>query len=80
MARALFVGTQLAAQNDDWDTPVGITSITATAAFVGAFPLAEGSRDAALVAVLAPGNYVAEVSGITATDSGDALIEIYMLP
>lgn len=76
----LNAGTQVFAQNDNWDPSTGSTSIVASSAFVGAFPLAAGSRDSALIAVLAPGNYVAEVSGKNATDSGEALVEIYMLP
>lgn len=77
---SLSLGTQVIALNDNWDTPAGATSLSATSAFVGAFPLASGSRDAALIVVLAPGNYVAEVSGKTSTESGETLVEVYMLP
>ena len=43
---------------------------------VGAFPLAPGSSDAALVATLAPGSYTAMVRGASET-SGVALLEVY---
>lgn len=46
---------------------------------VGAFPLANGSRDAALVATLEPGSYTAQVSGGTATETGEVLLEVYFL-
>jgi hypothetical protein len=45
----------------------------------GAFPLAAGSRDAALVLSLAPGAYTLRVSGVGGA-SGVALAEIYLLP
>jgi|GEM_PF-1523659 len=60
------------ARNDDWDR-----SLAATFARAGAFPFADGSRDAALVITLAPGAYTAQVSGTTA---GAALVEVYALP
>lgn len=59
------------AANDNWLSPDA-----ATMTAVGAFPLSAGSRDAALVATLAPGNYTAQVSGNGAT-TGLALLEIY---
>ncbi|QYM80330.1 hypothetical protein K0B96_06870 [Horticoccus luteus] len=43
---------------------------------VGAFPLADGSNDAALHVQLAPGAYTAQVSGV-AGNSGVALVEVY---
>jgi uncharacterized protein (DUF1800 family) len=45
-------------------------------ASVGAFPLAAGAKDAALVATLAPGSYTAQVSGIGGA-AGVALVEVY---
>lgn len=66
-------------QNDNWEQ-TGAESIRQTGTFVGAFPFATGSKDAALVAFLGPGDYVAEVSSAVASDSGQVLIEVYILP
>lgn len=59
------------AENDNFNA-----ADAATFAAVGAFALAPGSRDAALVATLAPGGYSAQVSGLGAA-SGVALVEVY---
>lgn len=72
-------GDALVSENDDWEL-IGGTSISATSAFVGAFPLTAGSKDAALIVLLQPGDYVAEVKAGTTTDAGQALMEVYMLP
>lgn len=57
--------------NDNW----GAGDATTMAA-AGAFPLVNGSRDAALVATLSPGAYTAHVRGANNT-SGVAILEIY---
>jgi hypothetical protein len=62
------------ARNDDWER-----SLAATFARAGAFPLVEGSRDAALVVNLAPGTYTAQVSP-PAGASGVALVEVFVVP
>lgn len=63
------------AANDNWsDDP----AIAAAAESAGAFALPAGSRDAALIATLAPGGYSAIVSGVNGT-SGVALVEVYDL-
>jgi hypothetical protein len=46
---------------------------------VGAFPLPVGSKDAAMIAVLPAGTYTAAVSG-AANSTGNALVEIYVVP
>jgi outer membrane protein assembly factor BamB/subtilisin family serine protease len=61
--------TLVAAQNDNWSN----TTAAAMAA-AGAFPLTSGSKDAALLATLAAGNYTAQITGAT---PGLALAEIY---
>ena len=43
---------------------------------VGAFPLAEGSRDSALLVTLPSGAYTIQVSGANNT-TGVALVEVY---
>jgi hypothetical protein len=65
------------AQNDDWGTAAG--NLTAAFASSGAFPLAAGSKDAALVVELAPGAYTARLQNATAVD-GVVLAELYQLP
>ena len=76
------------AQNDNWETPVGVSAgqaiasaadLVAAAAQTGAFALTSGSKDAALIVVLAPGVYSAQVSGVNGA-TGNALIEVYELP
>jgi hypothetical protein len=76
------------ARNDDWSTPqpVSLGQTVATSAEIsaastasGAFTLAAGSKDAALIILLAPGAYTAVVSG--ANDStGAGMVEVYQLP
>ena len=61
--------TVVAAFNDNWDSTI-TTAMTAA----GAFPLTGGSKDAALVATLAAGNYTAQITGGA---PGLALAEIY---
>lgn len=76
------------AQNDNWSTPLAAGSvytpataaeITAAATAAGAFPLAAGSKDAALLVTLPPGNYTASVTG-TSNGTGAALVEVYEVP
>ncbi|MDB6128396.1 MAG: Ig family protein, partial [Verrucomicrobia bacterium] len=78
----------LIAQNDNWGTPVTITSAqpgvsaaTLTTAFAqaGGFPFAAGSADAAIVVNLPPGTYSAQVKSVTGA-TGTALVEIYEAP
>jgi len=80
-------GTILA-QNDNWGTPIAVyvgqvvaaaTDISAAELATGAFTLASGSNDAALIVTLPPGAYTAEVTGVGGT-TGTALVEIYEIP
>jgi len=77
------------AGNNGWNTAPtagsaatgGIVVQPLTAALstkVGAFALAQGSADSAIVATLPPGNYTAQVTG-TGNSTGVALVEIYEL-
>lgn len=70
----IFRDTTQVAENDNWNA-----SDAATFESVGAFRLAAGSRDAALVITLQPGTYTAQVSGANA-GTGVALVEVYELP
>ena len=79
----LFSGSSKIAENDNWGTPIGAASAdaaTLAAAFAnnGAFPLAAGSKDAALLINLAAGGYTLQVSGVGNT-TGAALVEVYDL-
>ena len=67
----------LVGQNDDWGQPApNGFAVAAAAADAGAFPFANGSRDAALVLELSPGPYTAVVSGVGGA-TGIALMEAY---
>lgn len=64
------------AANDNWFlTPDGGLAVAVAARNAAAFELANGSTDAALVALLAPGSYTAVVGGKSGT--GIALVEAY---
>ncbi|MBL9212239.1 MAG: peptidylprolyl isomerase [Opitutaceae bacterium] len=58
-------------ENDNWSA-----ALAATFQAVGAFALDAGSLDAALLTVLPPGSYTAQVSGLGG-GTGEALVEIY---
>ena len=84
---AIYAGTALVAQNDDWSTPTAVVGQAAATAAeladaartVGAFAFGAGSRDAAVLVTLAPGAYTAQVGG-AAGQTGVALVEVYELP
>lgn len=60
--------------NDNWETASAATMQT-----VGAFALSANSKDAALVATLAPGSYTLQVSG-SGGATGVVLVEVYEVP
>ncbi len=61
------------ASHDNWG---GAPSLAAAFAQVGAFPLAPGSLDAAVLASLSPGSYTAQVTGADG-GTGVVLLEAY---
>jgi uncharacterized protein (DUF1800 family) len=69
-------GRQIAA-NDNWET-AGALALSAAATQAGAFPFAPGSKDAAVIVDLAPGNYTIQVNGVAGA-TGAALVELYDL-
>jgi len=73
----IYQNGQPIAQNDDWGSVAA--DVSAASAASGAFALANGSKDAAIVVSLPPGSYTAVVSGAGNT-SGAALVEVYELP
>ena len=66
--------------NDNWSSGTAANTAAVSAAFAkaGAFPFAEGSRDAALVIDLNPGSYTIQVAGVGGT-GGVSLVEVYDL-
>jgi uncharacterized repeat protein (TIGR03806 family) len=76
---ALFAGSESFVTNSGWNSAANAAEIRATAARVGAFALAENSRDSAILVSLSPGPYTVQVSGANNT-SGVALVEVYEVP
>jgi hypothetical protein len=64
--------------NDNWEDAANTTEVEYTAARVGAFPLSAGSKDAAILASLPPGNYTAVAKGVDGA-TGVALVEVYVV-
>jgi len=73
----LFRVNTALAQNNDWgQPPAGAAALAAAATATGAFALAQGSADAALLAPLLAGVYTAQVGG----GQGIVLAELYGVP
>lgn len=66
-------------ENDNWESGNDAALVADAASRVGAFPLAAGGRDAALLLSLPPGTYSAQVTGAGAA-TGIALVEVYEVP
>jgi len=64
------------ASNTGWGTNANPAQIASAAASVGAFALASGSADCALIAALPAGAYTVQVSGV-GNSTGVALAEVY---
>jgi hypothetical protein len=73
----VFQKSTQVAENDDWGTDA--VHVADAGRITGAFPLANGSRDAAIILTLAPGLYTAVVEG-KAGATGIAMVEIYEIP
>jgi hypothetical protein len=67
-------------ENDNWATRHNAGEIIERSQTVGAFPLPVGSKDAALLVELTPGIYSAHASSAIPGQSGEVLLEIYVLP
>lgn len=72
----LFSGSSVLQSNDDWSAGSESTLIAQAALSAGAFAFATGSKDAALIATLAPGGYTVQISGAD-NGTGIALFEAY---
>jgi uncharacterized repeat protein (TIGR03806 family) len=75
----VFTGSQSVATNSAWNAAANPAAIREAARTVGAFALAEGSRDSALLLTLPPGAYTIQVAGANNT-TGVALVEVYEVP
>jgi hypothetical protein len=74
-----MVGQLLHATGGTWGLQGNADELRGAFEAAGAFKLAEGSKDAAMVLPLPPGNWTVQVGGGGAA-GGVALIEIYALP
>ncbi len=70
---------QIIRENFSWQSGNDISLIEAAQAQTGAFAFANKSADSAILIVLPPGSYTAEVAGVGAT-TGIALVEVYEVP
>ncbi len=66
----------VAAANDNWGDDPAVAAIVAASEQVGAFALAPGSRDAAVLVTLEPGAYTVVADGVGGAQ-GVALVEAY---
>ena len=62
--------------NDDWSTGGDAAIIAAASVSGGAFALANGSKDAAMIIMLSPGAYTVQLSGVGNT-TGIGIVEVY---
>lgn len=73
----LYSGQTVLASNDNWG---GDPQINAAFTSVGAFAFSDpASKDAVIIATLAPGNYTAVVQGVNGS-AGLTLVEVYDVP
>ncbi len=72
----LFAGSAVIGANDDWGAVANSAGVAAAATATGAFPLATGSKDAALLCAADAGAYTVHISGASG-GPGVALAEIY---
>ncbi|MBL9203028.1 MAG: CotH kinase family protein [Opitutaceae bacterium] len=75
----VYSGSNAVATNDRWGAASNLAAVTAATTRAGAFQLAGGSEDAALLVTLPPGPYTVEVKGKAGAE-GVALLELYAIP
>ena len=65
--------------NDNWNDVPDVAALRTVTGAQGAFALAEGSRDAAMLVTLPPGGYTVQVAGVGsgAAAQGVAIVEVY---
>jgi glucose/arabinose dehydrogenase len=75
---SLLQNGRIVTENTRWNTAPDPAALRAAAAQAGAFALAEGGADSALLATVSPGSYTAHLRGLDAS-TGVGLIEVYDL-
>lgn len=76
----IYHGQDVIATNDNWSADANLrATIEAAAASTGAFPLPDGSRDAAMIISVPAGAYSAVVHSQDGS-AGTGLVEVYVLP
>lgn len=65
--------------NDNWGSATNSAEVRTATTAAGAFALADGSRDSAVLVTLDPGSYTVQVSGVSGT-TGISLVEVYEVP
>jgi hypothetical protein len=76
----LYRGNELIATNSAWGEINSGEEVAAATAAAGGFPLAAGSRDAALVVTLEPGVYTLTVEEANSASTRTVLVELYSVP
>lgn len=71
----VFRGTEIIAENDDWETNSNLNSLKEFSEQVGASALAPGSQDAAYLGTLQPGLYTVFLE--SGSSDGEGLFEIF---
>ncbi len=67
---------QVLATNDNWASGVEAPVIAQASVAAGAFPLANGSRDSAMIVMLPPGAYTVTLTGVN-NGTGVGIVEVY---
>lgn len=62
--------------NDNWASGEDATIISSASSAAGAFPFGGNSRDAAMIVMLPPGAYTAQLSGVN-NATGVGIVEVY---
>jgi hypothetical protein len=70
----IYSGSTKIAENDNW-----AASLTPTFDALGAYRFTSGSKDAALMITLQPGQYTVQLSGVNGT-TGEGVVEVYEVP
>lgn len=74
----IFAGQQQILSNDNWGDSPDAAYTASIAAQLGAFVLPDGSKDAAFVVTLPPGNYTIQAAGVDGA-TGTAIVEVYVV-
>jgi hypothetical protein len=75
----LFANNESFVSNTRWNAAPNAAEIRAAAQRVGAFALADGSADSAMLVTLSPGAYTVQASGVNGA-TGALLVEMFEVP